>query len=150
MSSPKQFNRSSEVGRILAPDGLDRVLDRQTVWIYPKIQERKARRPEIPFPQFSQVFWFLFWFDGDLIHFQTTILNRVGKADSPETFDSIDDFQRNPEKRLVRATGVEPITFGFGVVWMASLDSEPVGHTRPRQKVLRPVNRFLLRWERNY
>jgi hypothetical protein len=36
------------------------------------------------------------------------------KADSPETTDFIDDFQRNPEKRLVRATGVEPITFGFG------------------------------------
>ena len=43
--------------------------------------------------QSRQVFWFLFWFDGDLIHFQTTILNRVEKADSPETIDSIDVLQ---------------------------------------------------------
>jgi hypothetical protein len=60
------------------------------------------------------LFWFLFWFDGDSIHFQTTIPNRVEQANSTRTIDFIDDFQRNPEKRLVRATGVEPITFGFG------------------------------------
>jgi hypothetical protein len=65
----------------------------------PKHVKTKARRPEIPFPRFSQVFWFLFWFDGDLIHFQTTIPNRVETADSPETIDSIDVLQREKEVR---------------------------------------------------
>jgi len=41
------------------------------------------------------VFWFLFWFYGDFIHFQTTTLNRIEKADSPKTIDSIDVLQRN-------------------------------------------------------
>jgi hypothetical protein len=45
------------------------------------------------------VFWFLFWFDGDLIHFQTTIPNRVEKADFPKTIDSVDDLQRKKEIR---------------------------------------------------
>jgi hypothetical protein len=44
------------------------------------------------------VFWFLFWFEGDLIHFQTTIFNRVEKEDSPKTPDLIDDLRRLPEK----------------------------------------------------
>jgi hypothetical protein len=44
------------------------------------------------------VFWFLFWFEGDYIHFQTTIFNRVEKEDSPKTPDLIDDLRRLPEK----------------------------------------------------
>jgi hypothetical protein len=66
---------------------------------FQKTQERKAGRPEIPFPQFSKVFWFLFWFDGDLIHFQTTIPNRMEKADSSEMIDSIDILQRNHRRK---------------------------------------------------
>ena len=42
------------------------------------------------FPNSAKVFWFLFWFDGDLIHFQTTIPNRVEKADSLKTIDLIE------------------------------------------------------------
>jgi hypothetical protein len=58
--------------------------------------------------QSRQVFWFLFWFDGDLIHFQTTIPNRVEKADSPETIDTIDDFQRNPQKNWCARRELNP------------------------------------------
>jgi hypothetical protein len=44
------------------------------------------------------MFWFLFWFDGELIHFQTTIPNRVEMADSCRTIDFIDVL--NGEKNI--------------------------------------------------
>jgi hypothetical protein len=78
---------------------MGRVLDRQTVWIYPKTQERNARPSKSSFPPIqANCSGFCSGFKDDSIHFHTTIPNRVEKADSPKTPNLIDDLRRLPEK----------------------------------------------------
>jgi hypothetical protein len=61
------------------------------------------------------LFYFLFWFDGDLTHFQMTLTNSDGNRGSLSiSLIPFNDFKANPNFGMVRAMGVEPTTFGSG------------------------------------
>jgi hypothetical protein len=89
-----------------------------TVKPYGFTPKHKNARPERPKPPISTIqagcSGFCSGFQGDSIHFQTLILNWMEKVDSLKMVDLIDVLQRKPEKRMVRAAGVEPTTFSFG------------------------------------
>lgn len=83
------------MGSVLAPDGLGRFFNPLTVWIYPKTPKTQARRSKSPFYSVRRSCSGLCsGFTVVSPIFQTKEKDRVEKADSHKTIDSIDDLQR--------------------------------------------------------